>query len=219
MKRGLVVLFTLLVARSASAQVHWDAGASIGVVRRIYTGGTGDGGFGPVAGLQAHVALFPLIRVGGYVSHDLSPTNDGADARNITSAGLRLKVGSPWPHGGAWHAWAFLGVGYVGVYAPSYHRGLSIENGGSSAQADALVSGAGGSHVEIPLGLGIGYRFWKPWELTLEVGSRFGFGFAGSLYQDPGRAAWVAGAGQTRLAPVGNDAVAPFAVLGVSLDE
>ena len=213
-----VGLATLLAAGAASAQLHWDAGVQAGVARRIYTGGTGGGGFGPIAGIQGHVALFPLIRVGAYLSHDLSPADDGGTMRNVTSAGLRLKVSAPWPRG-QWHAWAFLGAGYVGVYAPSYHRALDTGVGTSPGLTDARVAGAGGSHVEIPLGIGVGYRFWRPWEVTLEVGSRFGFGFVGSIYQDPGRAAFPTGAGERHIEPIGSDTVAPFAVLGVSLDE
>ncbi|WP_394833676.1 hypothetical protein LVJ94_44935 [Pendulispora rubella] len=208
---GMWLLFS---AREAHAQLHWDAGVHAGVARRIYTGGPGDGRFGPIAGVQGHVALLPLVRVGAYLSHDLSPTDDGGDARNVTSAGARVKVTSPWPNG-KWHAWAFLGVGYVGVYARSYHRSFAT-NGGTE---DGLVAGAGGGHVEIPFGLGIGYRVWRPWEITLEVGTRFGFAFTGSLYQDPGRTAFLTGAGNRHIEPIGSDTVTPFAVLGLSLDQ
>ncbi|HWL87435.1 MAG TPA: hypothetical protein VNO21_16640 [Polyangiaceae bacterium] len=208
----------LVAPRDASAQVHWDAGANAGIVRRIYTGGAGGGGFGPMAGIQGHVALFPLVRLGGYFSHDLSPADDGGPARNVTSFGVRVKVGSPWPRG-ALHAWAFLGLGYAEVYARSYHRSVGVGDGGSPVFADALVAGASARHLDVPFGIGIGYRFWKPWELTLEVGSHFGLDFVGSLYEEPGRAAFPAGYAERRIAPVGTDAVAPFAVLGVSLDE
>lgn len=212
-------LVLLAVPRAAHAQsVHWDLGANAGVMYRVYTGGSGNGGAGPIAGIQGHVALFPLVRLGGYFSHDLSPTSEGGPARNVTSFGLRVKVGSPWPRG-AFHAWAFLGLGYSEIYARSFHTSVPTGAAGAPGLQDALVAGAGSRHFDVPLGLGIGYRFWKPWELTLEVGSHFGLGFTGSLYDDPGRAAFAAGQPAISLSPVGSDVVAPFAVVGVSLDE
>jgi hypothetical protein len=209
----------LSLSRSASAQVHWDVGAQVGAMRRIFIGGTGDGGFGPVATVQGHVALLPLIRVGGYFSHDIAPTTDDAAARHVTSGGLRVKGNLPWLRGKV-HAWVLLGFGYAGVYGPSYHQPLNVVTSASPTPVsrDALVTGAGGSHFEVPVGVGFGYRFRRPWELTLELGSRFGFGFSGSLYNDPGRFALPAGEAPARLSPVGADSVAPFLVLGLSLD-
>ena len=120
------------------------------------------------------------------------------------AGGLRVKGSLPWLRGKT-HAWIFAGLGYAAVSARSY-----------PLADDGRVRGSGGGHFEVPVGLGLGYRFHRPWELTLEVGSRFGFGFAGSVYG--GRYAEAPGGARSRLAPLGSDTLAPFAVLGVSLD-
>lgn len=194
-----------LSAHRAGAQVHWDVGANGGVARRVHSGGAGDGGFGPTAGLQGHVALLPLVRVGAYGAYERAPNTEEPAARDVFSGGLRVKGTLPWLRGKL-NAWVFVGAGYVGVRAPSYR-----------AAGDARVSAGGGGHLEAPVGLGLGYRFKKPWSLTLEAGTRFGFAFTGSLYDGRGAVA-EASRSRSRLIPLGDDTLTPFAVLGVSLD-
>ena len=210
----VLTLFT--VSRNAWGQLHWDAGINAGAQRRILTSGAGDGGIGPMVGLEAHIALIPLVRVGAYVTEEIAPTDDGAAARKITAGGIHAKGISPWPRGN-FRGWIFAGLGYAGVYAPSYHRTLHISPDGTSSPLprDTLVTGAGGSFFDVPVGIGASYKVRKPWEISLQVGARFGFGFTGSVYE--GRAALPAGSAQQILAPLGSDTVAVFMTLGVSL--
>ncbi len=187
MRRPLVATLTValplvLVTSSAGAQVHWDASAQLGVMKRVL-GSRQDGdpitGFGPAGQLTGHVALLPLVRVGAYVGHDISPFSSGGrlysdySARDITWAGLRAKIMSPWPRGD-FRGWLFVGFGYAGVYQRS-----------TPTTPGFFVPGGGGSFFELPFGLGASYKLWKPWELCAELGGRAGFGHTGSIYERP----------------------------------
>lgn len=154
-----------LVSRTVGAQIHGDVGLEGGVEKRA--------SFGPTFGLSAHVALLPLFRVGAYVSEDISPVKAEA-TREITSAGLSLRLLSPWPRG-AFRTWLGVGFGYASAYAPSYVETLP-------SGTTARVQSAQGGFFDVPLGLGTSLRFARSWELVLEVGARIGFGFTGSMY-------------------------------------
>ena len=168
----LLVGSGVLVAPPAAAQLHWDASAQAGVMKRVLGDrptGRPDAGFGPVAQLTGHVALFPLVRVGGYLGHDISPMGGDLSARDLTWGGVRAKLISPWPRG-AFRAWLFAGFGVEGVYARS------------TARPGVRVEGAGGHFFEVPFGLGSSYTFRKPFALCAELGMRAGFGHKGSAY-------------------------------------
>ena len=185
-------------------------------MRRFLSGGDvpgASGGFGPLFSLQGHVALLPLVRVGAYLSHDSAPTNGPEPAKQITSAGLRVKFTPPWPRG-EWRAWAFLGFGYAGVYAPSYHP--KLQSPGAGSPEEVYAPGSGGAFLEIPLGIGVGYMIRKPWQVTAELGTRLGAAFGGSLYR--ARPAYTPSGLPVDLAPLGNDSAAVFLTIGVSLD-
>lgn len=206
--------------RPAAAQVHWDAAVHGGVARRVLSGGVGDGGFGPHLALDAHVALLPLLRIGAYGSFDVAPTNDSAPARDVVAAGLHVKGYAPFVRGDA-RAWLGVGFGYASVYGPSYHTTLALtpDNGATIVPTDALVAGAGGGHFEIPLSLGLAWRFRKPWQLIFQAGALLGFGFTGSLYD--GRSALPAEASGfpgEALESLGKDVVTPFVTVGLGLD-
>jgi hypothetical protein len=167
-----------LSAPPALAQVHWDAGAQVGVMERLTTGGPPGSPTptpGPVFQLQGHVALVPMVRIGAYVAHDISPV-DSVPARQITGAGLRAKVAPPLLSG-PWHTWAVLGVGVAHAYEPSH----SVPGPSGSL----TVGSAEGGILDIPVALGLGYRVRgprDPWEISTELGCRFGVAFFGSLY-------------------------------------
>ncbi len=173
----LLVASGLLLGRPAAAQLHWDASAQAGVMKRVLANrpdGAPDAGFGPVVQLQGHVALFPLVRLGAYFGHDISPMGGDLSARDLTWGGIRAKLMSPFPRG-AFRAWLFAGFGFEGVYARSTLRpGLQIQ-------------GAGGHFLEVPFGLGTSYTFRKPYALCAELGMRTGFAHAGSAYEPPAR--------------------------------
>ncbi len=180
----LLSLAILLAPSRALAQIHWDVGAQVGVMKRFTTRGSGDpdAGFGPAFEIHGHVALLPFLRVGPYVTHDISPVS-GQAARQITTAGARVKFTPPLLRD-PWRSWVFAGFGYAGVYGHSYHTVLQLSQDQNQPlmPTNVLVSGAGGGYFEVPFGVGIAYRLQRPWELTAELGARLGFGFTGSLY-------------------------------------
>ena len=185
-------------------------------MHRIKTGGDGSGGFGPVGEVEAHVALLPLLRIGLYASHDIAPNSVDKSAFQITSAGVHVKVIAPWIRGN-YRAWFFVGGGYAGVYAPSYNVVHDFQDG--NGPRSTLVTGAGGSFFEIPFGIGAGWKFSKPWELTAQLGARFDFNFIGSIYDDQiGRTAIPVGGPVESFVSLGNDTLAPFLTVGIAFD-
>lgn len=217
---ALALLF-FLVSRPAGAQLHWDASAQLGVMKRFVASrpaGTDDAGFGPTGQLTGHLALLPLVHVGGYVGHDVSPLPGDAAARQITFAGGRVKGMLPWVRG-SFRSWVFAGFGYARVYAPSYETTFTIVDGtGASARRPVVVQGAGGGFFDVPFGIGASYKFFKPWELCAELGARAGFGHAGSVYEAPGPAVRVEDSARQRVSPAGLDRFALGLTVGVMID-
>lgn len=221
MLMALLAVLALLPA-TAHAQVHWDASAQVGVMKRVLTdrpAGGEDAGFGPVGQLTAHVALLPLVRLGGYFGHDISPMGGASSARDLTFGGLRAKIMSPWPRG-ALRAWLFVGFGHAGTYARSTTapRIFPGPTGAASVSSDATVQGAGGSFFEVPFGLGASYKLRKPWELCAELGMRTGFGHTGSVYEAPGPEVRSAGRAESNALPAGKDRFGIALTVGVLLD-
>ncbi len=205
----------------AAAQLHLDVGGEAGLAKRWLSdrpsSGGPDAGFGPTFELHAHLAILPLLRAGVYVTHDIAPVT-GIAAREITSAGVRLKVLSPLLRA-HWRAWVFAGFGYAGAYAPGYVG--TYGTGSPPVATEVNVAGAGGSYFEVPAGVGLGYRLRRRMELTMELGARIGFAFRGSLYgDDGGRAAFAAdgSGGEDRIAKPGDDTFALSLSLGLSFD-
>ena len=205
----------------AAAQLHGDVSAQAGVMHRFMTdrGGGSDAGFGPVGQITGHVALLPLVHVGAYFGHDLSPIPDVGDGgvRDITFGGLRAKVLFPWIRGRA-HAWAFVGIGYAGVYSRSYHVSVNVPDGlGGTTPSASRVEGAGGSFVDLPLGVGASYKLYGAWELTGELAGRFGFGHTGSVYETPGPQLTLADKTSQNASPAGLDRFAIGLTAGILL--
>lgn len=179
--------------------LRWDAAAAVGVTDRIMTGrpaGSPAPWPGPMAEIQAHVALLPMIRLGAYVEGDLSPAS-GIPARQAIEGGVRVRVTPPLLRD-PWRVWAFVGVGYAREYAPGH--GLERPPGG-------LVAGAAGGILDLPVGLGLGVRLRGPWFAFAELGGRVGLAFTGTAY-DPAWAGYL-----------GRDSFAAALSLGVSLQE
>lgn len=172
---GIVaVACALLLPRESTAQLHWDAAAQVGVNKR-FVGNAADPGFGPIGQVSGHVALLPLMRVGGYFGHEMSPESaDAAPLTQITFGGVRVKGMLPWVRG-TFRAWVFTGFGYARIYAPSY----AIE------KTTVRLQGEGGGFFNVPVGLGASYTFFKPWALCAELGGRVGFGHTGKVYEAP----------------------------------
>jgi hypothetical protein len=205
---AVAIAASLLVPHEAQAQLHWDAAAQVGVMKRVLVNrptDAPDAGFGPVAQLSGHIALFPLVRFGGYFGHDISPMGGDASARDLTWGGLHAKIMSPWPRG-SFRTWLFVGFGYSGVYARS------------STIPGAVVHGAGGSFFEVPFGLGASYTFWKPYALCADLGMRTGFGHTGSAYEAPGPEVKGPGRPDGNALPAGTDRFAIGLTVGLLID-
>lgn len=192
-----VTVASLVDARAAAAQVHWDVGAQVGVMQRVLTGpGKAPSPTpGPVGELHAHIAVVPMLRVGPYLAHDIAPA-EAVPARQITEAGLRAKIAPPLLSG-SWRAWAMVGLGYARAYEPSHHVVVGA--------ADTAVGGVEGGILDAPVGVGVAYRVRSPrdpWELSAELGCRFGLAFVGAMYDAAPR-----------------DSFALSLTMGVSLDQ
>ena len=216
---GLLSFFC--VERDAEAQLHWDASAQLGVMKRFLANrpaSTDDVGFGATGQLTGHVALLPLVHVGGYFGHDISPLPGDGAARNITFGGVRVKGLIPWFRGAA-RAWIFAGFGYAGVYSQSYDTTFTFVDGaGIATRRPVHVQGAGGSFFDVPFGIGASYKLFKPWELCAELGGRFGFGHTGSVYEPPGPQVRVEGLPGQNALPAGLDRFALGLTVGVMID-
>jgi hypothetical protein len=215
----------LLIAPPAQAQLHWDASAQVGAMKRVLgnrpTGGS-DTLWGPAAELTAHIALLPLVRVGAYFGHDISPFDGDASARDITWGGLRAKIMSPWPRGDG-RVWLFFGFGYAGVYQRSTSKSESFPGPAATGPMAVVtttqtVHGAGGGFFEVPFGIGASYMLRKPWQLCFEIGGRAGFDHTGSVYgAGPGRTG--GGGAPGNVPPAGTDGFAIGITVGVLLDQ
>ena len=216
-----VLAATLAVATPARAQIHWDAGLEGGVMKRFLGARTihGNPGFGPFLEAEAHVALLPLVRVGAYVGHDISPMPDPIAARDITWGGLHLKIMSPWPRGDV-RLWLYTGLGYAGVSARSYASTINAPTGigGENRPVSGTVQSAGGGYFEVPIGIGASYKLRDPVLLFATLGAQLGFGFSGSVYEDPGPQFTSPGRPDDNVGPAGHDQYAISLSVGALLD-
>ena len=217
-----VIAALLFHAAPAAAQLHWDASAQVGAMKRELgsrPSGGRDAGFGPVAELEAHVALIPLVRLGAYVGHDISPIYGDSSARDLTWGGLHAKIMSPWPRGKL-RAWLFTGFGYAGVYArstaaPRIYPGPA---GVPAVSSDAVVQGSHGGFFDVPFGIGASYKLRKPFELCAELGMHAGFGFRGRVYREPGPLVTSPVQPESHALPAGNDGFGIGLTVGVLVD-
>ena len=178
--------------------------------------GTDDVGFGPTGQLTGHVALLPLVHVGGYLGHDISPLPGDGSARNITFGGLRVKGMIPWVRRSL-RAWVFAGFGYAGAYSPSYGTTFRFLDGGAERRA-VRVQGASGRFFDVPFGVGASYKLFPPWELCAELAARVGFGHDGNAYEQPGPQVRVPGGPGLNALPAGLDRFALGLTVGVMID-
>jgi hypothetical protein len=180
--------------RDAHAQLRWDAGVQAGVTKRFTSGGDAAApapGFGPTFGVQGHVALVPMVRLGLYLDGELSPASPESP-RTFWAGGLHTRITPPLL-GGAWRLWLYAGAGYAYTYSVELH--------------------APGGMVDLPVGLGVGRKINGTWLVYAELGTRFGLGFQGSMYARPSAAAPSA-------SPfLGQDSFALSASVGISLEQ
>jgi hypothetical protein len=213
---SLVVAALLLGARPASAQVHWDMNVHAGVARRFFDTGLPEGGtLGPMAGVAVDVAMIPLIRLGGYVDYEYAYTGEPASPHAI-SFGLRLKVEPPVNFGGV-HFYGFAGFGGAQLVAPGYDQILPGTSPDGVQNPVVHYSATTGTVLEVPFGVGAGWRFARPWELLLELQGRLGVASLGDYFSDtgrPGDAQGYANPGKV----IGTDTLGVFATIGIGFD-
>lgn len=216
-----LLLLIALTPGTASAQLHWDASAQVGAMKRFLAsrpGGSDDAGFGPAAQLTGHLALLPLVHVGGYFGFDISPMPADVAARNMTYGGLRAKGMIPWVRGSG-RAWIFAGFGYAAAYAPSYSSHFFVPDAsGTVIRRSVKVEGGGGTFFDVPFGIGASYKLFPPWELCAELGARAAFGNSGTIYDQPGPGVSVDDGTVQRASPAGLDRFALGLTLGVLID-
>jgi hypothetical protein len=207
----------LLYSAPAEAQLHVDVGAEVGVMKRFLGGrlsGNPDAGFGPVAEIHAHVAVLPMLRAGVYLEHDISPIS-GVSARQITAGGLRAKWLPPFVRTDQYYTWLYFGLGYAGVYMPSFHTQVPSSSD-PTRLVDASIGGSTGGFVDVPIGVGFAYKLRKPWELTVELGTRLGFFHGGAAYDGPTGS--IPGYPGLATDAPGNDVFALSLSIGINLD-
>jgi hypothetical protein len=181
--------------------VHWDVGVQLGVRQRVPDGREGAApGPSPMGELQAHVALLPMIRIGPYLTHDVSLSSI-APNRQTTEAGFNLKLTPPLLSA-PWHGWAFVGLGYARAYAPSH----------PVTAGSGVIPGTEGTALDTSIGIGIGARIRGPWVVFAELAGRIGLLFGGAMYnREPCQC--------LRDPYPGRDLFAASLALGLSLEE
>jgi len=176
---ALIGLCTMLASARAGAQLRWDFGGEVGVLEQLKSGRAPHALHdpselpGPVAELHGDVALVPMVRVGAHVTFDLAPLG-GLPVERMLEGGVQVKFAPPLlAH--PWRTWAEVGVGYAWVDEPGY----------PSSPGLAPVEGSSGGVFDVPIGVALGYRAGRGLEPFVELGARFGVGFAGALYTPP----------------------------------
>jgi hypothetical protein len=189
---GAAVIALALVAspRSARAQLHADASAQAGPIKRWLASkpeGGADATFGAQAQLAGHVALLPLVRAGGYATFDVTGAGDAT--RFFAGGGLHVKLLAPLPSR-THRVWLFAGLGLLGAWSPAYTSTFTVQRPLDVVPfvSEGRAEGASGRLFEVPVGAGVSRKLWGPYALTAELGLRLGFAHGGSLYEAPGRA-------------------------------
>ena len=145
--------------------VHWDVSLQAGVMQRWTDRNTPSVHPlpGPSGQLAAHVALLPLVHVGGYFGADVSPY-EGGGLRNFEYGGLHTKVVLPFlPK--SMRLWVTLGFGVGRRYESSFRAA----NGSGTQRFFGPDEAA---FLEVPLGVGASYKFWPGWSVFGELGGR-----------------------------------------------
>jgi hypothetical protein len=228
----LVFLALLVVPRRAEAQVRWDASLQAGASGRVFSNsvsGGVPGSIAPVIGLEADVAVVPLLRLGVYGDFEYADTTEPSFS-SVVSFGGRAKLMIP-GYRGSVHWWLFTGFGGVVWNAPAYTIADQTSPNSNGVTSAATVTAATGTFLEVPLGVGMGWRVRKPWEIVAELQGRFGFDMGGSYFTqnggftDPDSSSGIgttrpttstSGAGQV---PTGNDVFGVLLTVGIGFDE
>lgn len=161
---ALIALVAVAFPRVAQAQLHSDFSLQAGLEKRLLASRAPtvpDAGPGLRLDLRGHFAFFPFIRVGGYGAYAFAP--QGGEGRHTGSLGAHVRIVSPLPRTERFSLWLGFGVGYARTFVT-----------GPTAPV--------GGYVEVPLGVGAGYKIRKPFTIFGEVQSVFGVAHHGAAY-------------------------------------
>jgi len=121
-----------------------------------------------------------MVRVGGYVSFDLSPF-DGLPPLEGAEAGARLRLAPPvLPV--PWRTWLIVGLGFERAYEPSHLSTSPEAPAPGLLPVRAPVAGAWGGVLDVPIAVALGFRANRVLEPFVELGARLGVAFGGPLY-------------------------------------
>jgi hypothetical protein len=208
---ALIFALALTMTRSARAQLHWDANVHGGAQKRWLDGGEGrPATVGPTLGLATHLALFPLVRAGGYVDYG---TDTVAEARrHALSGGLRLKIVAPIRMQNA-RFWLVAGFGYGRAFVGESTRIRT--NSPFTTTNEFVVPATAGGYFETPIGIGASYKYRKPWDVGVELVCRLSYGHHGAAWRD---VVAVGGSERHAVPSSGLDAAAVGLVVSFGLD-
>jgi hypothetical protein len=207
----------LAFSTTASAQVHYDLGASVGVGEHVETDvldGNSNPGPGFIGEIQGHVAVAPMLRVGLYALYENSPRS-GQPARNFFGGGLSLRILPPIFRTRCSFWWIGLGLGYEEVSSGGFNT--TITNSSTNGTETVAFPSVTGGELELPLSVGFARRIAKPFVVFAEVGTRFGLASFGDYYAGrPGSD--VSSATDLVLPAPGNDTFSFFLTVGIMID-
>jgi len=164
----------LAPAKNAHADVALDGLVEAGIAQRFVRDTRVPGtNLGPVLWLHGAIALLPFVRVGAYGHFELDTRTTFAN-RQVYAGGAFFRVDSPL-RTPRWVPWLRVGVGYAATHDPTERLLLPL-----TGQDDTWRG-----HLEIPLAIGVSYKFWKPFFMTFGSGVTLALpGLAGSANPD-----------------------------------
>lgn len=165
--------------RDAQAQVN--AGVDGGVA---YRSSTPKLNLGWAYGAHAEVKPLEVLSIGAYyLGYDLpldGAPNTVKDA-GFRSLGGRARFTLPLPDSN-FRPYGYLGFGYVWTSYPVEDTGFNPDIMGNTPVGFIQRDG---HFLEVPLGIGLGYKIGGIFELSADIALRPGFGFGGDAYEGP----------------------------------
>lgn len=153
---AITVSLAAIAEKEARADVALDALAEAGIAQRfVRESRIPSTNVGPVVWLHGAASLLPFVRVGVYGHFELDPRSSTYGSRQVFGGGAFFRVDSPL-RTQRWVPWLRVGVGYAVTHDPE----------------DQLVAPVIGyddrwrGHLELPISIGVSYKFWKPFFLT-----------------------------------------------------
>ncbi len=149
----------------AHADIAFDVSGEVGVVQRFVRETTVPStNLGPLFFVHGGVAVVPFVRVGVYGRLEIDPRDTPQFNRQVYGAGGFARLDSPFRTPKI-VPWLRLGIGYAATH--------DTEDVLPPRALIATSSNAWRGHVEVPLTLGVSYKFWKPFFFSAGLGATF----------------------------------------------